>query len=200
MRVRHVMIALAAIATMVVTAMAALELKRRDVADAVQELPIEIGGPFMMTAHDGRTVTEADLVGRRSLIFFGFTYCPDVCPTTLNEVALWLDEMGEDGALIDPYFVSVDPARDTPERMAEYVGYFSPRITGLVGSDGDLHRMAESYKVYYGRVDLDDGDYLMDHSAAIYLMDSEGKFFDAITYTTTFEEAVAKLRRLVDEG
>ncbi|MBT7647887.1 MAG: SCO family protein [Rhodospirillaceae bacterium] len=153
-----------------------------------------------MTAHDGRTVTQADLVGRRSLIFFGFTYCPDVCLTTLNEVALWLEELGEDGAIIDPYFVSVDPARDTPERMAEYVDYFSPRITGLVGSDGDLRRMAESYKVYYARVDLDDGDYLMDHSAAIYLMDSQGKFFDAITYTATFEEAVAKLRRLVDEG
>ncbi|MBN34522.1 MAG: SCO family protein [Rhodospirillaceae bacterium] len=200
MKLRNITIGFAAAATIAVTAMAVMELQRRQAFEAVQNMPIDIGGPFTMTAHDGTPVTEESLKGRRALIFFGFTFCPDVCPTTLNEVAAWLDELGEDGELIDPYFVSVDPARDTPERMAEYAGYFSPRITGLVGTEEQLAAMASSYKVYYARIDLDDGDYLMDHSAAVYLMDGDGRFYDAITHTATFEEAVAKLRLLVENG
>ena len=200
MKLRNITIGFAAAATIAVTAMAVMELQRRQAFEAVQNMLIDIGGPFTMTAHDGTPVTEESLKGRRALIFFGFTFCPDVCPTTLNEVAAWLDELGEDGELIDPYFVSVDPARDTPERMAEYAGYFSPRITGLVGTEEQLAAMASSYKVYYARIDLDDGDYLMDHSAAVYLMDGDGRFYDAITHTATFEEAVAKLRLLVENG
>jgi len=200
MKIRYILVGLVAAATVAVTAFAVVELQRRALEDSVNDMPIEIGGPFALSAPDGRTVTEEDLLGRRALIFFGFTYCPDVCPTTLNEVAAWLDALGDDGALIDPYFVTVDPARDTPERMAEYTGYFSPRITGLTGTEAQIAQIADSYKVYYARIELDDGDYLMDHTAAIYLMDGEGRFWDAITFTATFDEAVAKLRRFVEEG
>ena len=180
----------------VATVIGVMELHRRQMDDEV----VRIGGPFSMTAHDGTRITHDDLVGRRSLVFFGFTHCPDICPATLVEVAAWLDAMADEGALIDTYFVTVDPERDTPERMAEYVAYFSDRITGLVGSADELREMAESYRLYYARIDLDNGSYTMDHTAAIYLMDANGRFFDAITMTASFDDAVAKLTRLVEEG
>ena len=196
MRWRHVLLGALAAAIVVVTAVGVVELRKRQAAgDAV-----DIGGPFSMLAHDGRRVTEQDLVGRRSLIVFGFTHCPDVCPTTLLRVASWLDSLGDEGGLIDLYFVTVDPERDTAERMAEYVGYFSPRITGLVGTGAELERMADSYRLYYARIDQKNGDYTMDHTAAVYLMDGEGRFFDAVTMTAGFDEAVAKLRLLIEEG
>jgi protein SCO1/2 len=200
LKARYLIIGAVAFATIIVTALGVMEWQRRQMMAGDAITPIELGGPFTMTAHDGRTVTEKDLKGRHALIFFGFTTCPDVCPTTLNEVAVWLDELGEEGATIDPYFVTVDPERDTPERMAEYVGYFSPRITGLTGTPDELAVMASGYKAYYARVDLDDGDYLMDHTAAVYLMDEDGNFYDAITHTATREEALKKLRTWVNAG
>ena len=196
MRKRHLVQGILAGHLVVATVIAAMELHRRQVED-VEDV---IGGPFSMMAHDGTRVNHDDLAGRRSLVFFGFTYCPDICPTTLVQVAAWLDAMEDEGDLIDAYFVTVDPERDTPERMAEYVTYFSDRITGLVGTADELRRMADSYRLYYARIDLDDGAYTMDHTAAIYLMDGEGRFFDAITMTASFDEAVAKLTRLVEEG
>ena len=193
MRIRHVLLGVLAAAVVIVTALAVVELGKRQ---AVEET-VDIGGAFAMTAHDGRRVTERDLAGRRAVIFFGFTHCPDVCPTTVFEVVSWLEALGEEGNLVDPYFVTVDPERDTAARMAEYVAYFSPRLTGLVGTEAELERMAEAYRVYYARIDLEDGGYTMDHTAVVYLMDGEGRFFDAITMTAGFDEAVAKLRRLV---
>lgn len=196
MRKRHLVRGILAGLVVVATAIGAMELHRRQVED----VEVVIGGPFSMTAHDGTRVTHDDLAGRRSLVFFGFTYCPDICPTTLVQVAAWLDAMADKEDLIDAYFVTVDPERDTLERMAEYVTYFSDRITGLVGTADELRQMADSYRLYYARIDLDDGTYTMDHTAAIYLMDGEGRFFDAITMTASFDEAVAKLTRLVEEG
>jgi protein SCO1/2 len=142
-------------------------------------------------------VTEEDLLGHPSLVFFGFTHCPDVCPMTLAEIAAWLDALGDDGDALEAYFVTVDPARDTPEVLAEYVGYFSERITGLTGTQEQLAAMAQSYRVYYRKVELGEGDYVMDHTAAVYLMDSGGRFAEAITFQASTEEALAKLRRLV---
>ncbi|MDE0046758.1 MAG: SCO family protein [bacterium] len=196
MKKRHLFQGIVAGLLVVATVIGAMELHRRQVED----VEVVIGGPFTMTAHDGTRVTHDDLAGRRSLVFFGFTYCPDICPTTLVQVAAWLDAMADKGDLIDAYFVTVDPERDSLERMAEYVTYFSDRITGLVGTADELRQMADSYRLYYARIDLDDGTYTMDHTAAIYLMDAEGRFFDAITMTASFDEAVAKLTRLVEEG
>ncbi len=196
MKNRHLVQGVLAGLLVVATVIGAIELQRRQVDD----VEVLIGGPFSMLAHDGTLVTHADLAGRRSLVFFGFTHCPDVCPTTLVQVAAWLDAMADTGDLIDAYFVTVDPERDTLERMADYVTYFSDRITGLVGTAEELRQMADSYRLYYARIDLDDGAYTMDHTAAIYLMDGEGRFFDAITMTASFDEAVAKLTRLVEDG
>ena len=196
MRKRHLVQGILAGLLVVAMVVGALELHRRQVED----VEVVIGGPFSMLAHDGTRVTHDDLNGRRSLVFFGFTYCPDICPTTLLQVAGWLEAMEDEGRLIDAYFVTVDPERDTVERMADYVTYFSDRITGLVGTADELRQMADSYRLYYARIDLDDGSYTMDHTAAIYLMDAEGRFFDAITLTASFDEAVEKLTRLVEDG
>lgn len=196
MKRRHLVRGILAGLLVVATVIGAMELHRRQVED----VEVAIGGPFSMLAHDGTRVTQDDLTGRRSLVFFGFTYCPDICPTTLVQVASWLQAMEGKGDLIDAYFVTVDPERDSPERMAEYVSYFSDRITGLVGTADELRQMADSYRLYYARIDLEDGNYTMDHTAAIYLMDGEGRFFDAITMTASFDEAVAKLTRLVEDG
>lgn len=183
---------------LVALALGAAALIARYQGGSEQAGTIDIGGPFTMTAAgDGRTVTEQDLLGHPSLIFFGFTFCPDVCPSTLAEAAGWLDALGPEGEAIEVYFVTVDPARDTPEMLAEYVGHFSPRFTALHGSHDQLAEMAASYKVYYKRIDMGEGEYLMDHTAAVYLMDDEGRFFDAITYQATPEDALAKLRRLL---
>ncbi len=158
---------------------------------------VDIGGPFTMTAQDGAIVTEQDLIGHPSLVFFGFTYCPDVCPSTLAEIAGWLDQLGPDGDALEVYFVTVDPARDTPELLGSYVGHFSPRFVALSGSQAQTAEIAASYKAYYKRIELGEGDYTMDHTAAVYLMDVDGHFFDAITFQATPEKAVAKLRRLL---
>ncbi|MDE0419042.1 MAG: SCO family protein, partial [bacterium] len=158
MKKRHLFQGILAGLLVVATVIGAMELHRRQAED----VEVMIGGPFSMMAHDGTRMTHDDLTGRRSLVFFGFTYCPDICPTTLVQVAAWLDAMADKGDLIDAYFVTVDPERDTLERMEEYVTYFSDRITGLVGTADELRQMADSYRLYYARIDLDDGTYTMD--------------------------------------
>ena len=196
MTTRRLAIAVAILAVAVLLGGAAL-LARYSGSGGESET-VDIGGPFTLTAADGRTVTEQDLLGHPSLIFFGFTFCPDVCPSTMSEIARGLEELGPEGEALQVYFVTVDPARDTPEMLGEYTAYFSPRIVALAGTPEQTAEVAAAYKVYYKRIELEDGDYLMDHTAAVYLMDGGGRFFDAITFQATPEEAVAKLRRLID--
>lgn len=157
-----------------------------------------IGGPFTLTDQTGATVTEASLKGHPSAMFFGYTYCPDVCPTTLTDMTLWLKELGPDGDKLKAYFVSVDPARDTQEHMAEYLTAFDPRITGLTGTQEQVDQIVKEFRVYAKKVDGGDPDYyLMDHTASIYLLDSEGRFVGTVDYEENPEMALAKLRRLV---
>jgi len=198
MTTRRLVVALGILMLAVALGAAALIVRYGD-TDEAAVAPVDIGGPFTMTDQNGRVVTEQDLLGHPSLVFFGYTFCPDVCPSTLAEIAGWLDTLGEDGKELAVYFVTVDPARDTAQALGEYAGYFSPRIVALRGTTNQTDQIVASYKAYAKRIELDDGtgDYLMDHSAAVYLMDDKGKFFDAITFTATPEEAVAKLRRLI---
>ena len=198
MTTRRLVVALGILVLAAVLGAAAL-IVRYGQTDEAALAPVDIGGPFTMTDQYGTTVTEQDLLGHPSLVFFGFTFCPDVCPSTLAEIAAWLDDLGAEGEDLAVYFVTVDPARDTAEVLGQYVGYFSPRIVALRGTTNQTDEIVASYKAYAKRVDMGDGtgDYLMDHSAAVYLMDSKGDFFDAITFTATPEEAVAKLRKLI---
>ena len=138
--------------------------------------PAAIGGPFQLTDQAGQTVTDKSMQGRPSLIFFGFTHCPDVCPTTLFEISEVLKAMGKDADRVNAYYISVDPERDTQAAMKEYLSSFDPRLKGLTGNAEEIAKVLSEYRVYAKKVPLKDGDYTMDHTALIYLMDRDGKF------------------------
>ncbi|WP_137123660.1 SCO family protein [Roseomonas sp. HF4] len=137
---------------------------------------VSLGGPFTLVDHTGRTVTERDFAGRALLVYFGFTYCPDVCPTELGTIAAALDAMGQGADRVTPVFITVDPERDTPEAMADYVSRFHPRLVGLTGTADQIAQAARAYRVYYAKVrPRDSTDYLMDHSSFIYLVGPDGR-------------------------
>jgi protein SCO1/2 len=158
-----------------------------------------VGGPFSLTDQDGRKVSEKDFLGRHMLVFFGFTYCPDICPTELQVMMAALDAMGTDGEKIQPVFVSIDPERDTPEVMKAYVANFGTRLIGLTGTAEEIAAMAKAYRVYYARAgDTSSPDsYLMDHSSIIYLMGPDGSFVKHFPYTTDVAKLTAELKEAV---
>ncbi|MCB1464186.1 MAG: SCO family protein [Nitratireductor sp.] len=160
----------------------------------------QIGGPFTLEKTDGSVFTDKDLAGKPYAMFFGFTHCPEVCPTTLWEASGWLKELGTDADRIAIYFVTVDPERDTGELLAEYLTSFDPRITGLTGTNEQIEQIKQAYRVYARKVPLEDGDYTMDHTASMYLMHGDGNFAGTIAYQENSETAIAKLRRLIKDG
>ena len=160
----------------------------------------QIGGPFTLEKTDGSVITDKDLAGKPYAMFFGFTHCPEVCPTTLWEASGWLKELGTDADRIAIYFVTVDPERDTGEFLAEYLTSFDPRITGLTGTSEQIEQIKQAYRVYARKVPLEDGDYTMDHTASMYLMHGDGSFAGTIAYQENSETAIAKLRRLIKDG
>ncbi len=158
-----------------------------------------IGGPFSVIDTKGEVVTEASLKGQPSAMFFGYTYCPDVCPTTLVDMTQWMEQLGADADKVNVYFVTVDPQRDTPEQMASYLESFDPRIKGLTGNTEAIAGMLKAYRVYSKQVDTGEAEYyLMDHTASIYLLDKNGQFTGTIAYEEDRETAVGKLRRLAN--
>ena len=157
--------------------------------------PAAIGGPFQLTDQAGRIVTEKDLQGRPTLVFFGFTHCPDVCPTSLFEISEVLKAMGKDADRVNAYFVSVDPERDTHEAMKDYLSSFDPHLKGLTGDPGAVAKVISGFRVYARKVPLKDGDYTMDHTALTYLMDRDGKFVAPFNLNRKPEEAAADLAR-----
>lgn len=158
------------------------------------------GGTFTLTDQNGQEITEQAFRGHPSAVFFGFTHCPEVCPTTLFELDGWLKKLGDDGKDIRAYFVSIDPERDTPEIMKSYVGNVSDRIVGISGEPARIHAMAKAFNIYFRKVELDDGDYTMDHTASVLLLDRAGGFFGTIGYGEDPDMALDKLRRLEKEG
>ena len=156
--------------------------------------PAAIGGPFQLTDQSGQTVTEKNLVGRPSLIFFGFTHCPDVCPTELFQISEVLRAMGKDADRVNAYFISVDPERDTQAAMKDYLSSFDPHLKGLTGTPDAVAKAIADYRVYARKVPLKDGDYTMDHTALIYLMDRDGKFVSPFRLDRKPEEAAADLK------
>ena len=158
------------------------------------------GGPFTLTDTNGQTFTQDNLAGKPYMIFFGFTHCPDVCPTTLNETVLWMDGLGADADKLNYVFVTVDPERDTPEILKDYVGIFSDKIIGLSGTEEQVQAISKNFKIYAKRIPLDGGGYTMDHTASVILMDAKGDFFGTIAYGEAPETALAKLKRLAAKG
>jgi len=157
--------------------------------------PAAIGGPFQLTDQAGQTVTEKSMQGHPTLIFFGFTHCPDVCPTTLFEISEVLRVMGKDADGVNAYYISVDPERDTAAAMKDYLSSFDPRLKGLTGNSEEIAKVLSEYRVYARKVPLKDGDYTMDHTALIYLMDRDGKFVSPFNLNRKPEEAASDLKR-----
>ena len=159
----------------------------------------DIGGAFAAVRSDGQPITEKDFNGRPHVLFFGFTHCPDICPTTLYEGSQWYKALGEDGDKIDMYFVTVDPERDTVEVLSDYMSAFDPRIKGVTGTVKQIKDMARKWRVYAEKVKLEDDDYTMNHTATTFLMNGKGEFVRTIAYGEDKETAVEKLRKLVRE-
>ena len=158
--------------------------------------PVAIGGPFVLESGDGQKVSDADLRGAPFLVFFGYTHCPDVCPTTLAQISEVLRALGPD-AKIKVAFVTVDPERDTPQLMRDYASSFDPRIIGLSGDRAAVEKVMTEYRVYARKAPGKDGEYTMDHSALIYLMDRDGKFLRPFNIERPPEQAAAELRPLL---
>ena len=156
-----------------------------------------VGGPFTLTTQEGKPLSDTDLKGSPFLVFFGFTHCPDICPTKLFEISEALRAAG-DGAKakgLKALFITVDPERDTPDAMKSYLGSFDPRIVGLSGDRPAIDAVVKAYRAYAKKVPLKDGDYTMDHTALVYLMDKQGRFVAPFSLKRRPEEAAAELRK-----
>lgn len=161
---------------------------------------VPIGGPFALTTQAGTTLSDVDLKGTPFTVFFGFTHCPEICPTTLWEMSEALKALGPDAGSLKVLFVTVDPERDTAEALANYLQAFDPRIVGLTGNPQQVAAMANAYRAYWRKVPLDDGDYTMDHTASVFLMDAGGRFFGTIGYEEEPSVRMDKLKRLLATG
>ena len=162
-----------------------------------------VGGPFELVNGAGETVTEADFAGKPMLIYFGFTYCPDVCPTELLKIADALDMLTpEQAAKVQPIFITIDPERDTPDIVQEYASNFHPDMIGLTGSPEQIKQVASAYRVYYAKEEAEDPNapYMMAHSSFIYLMDADGNFARHFSMTAKPEEIAAGVREVLDAG
>jgi len=156
---------------------------------------VEIGGPFRLSDQDGHVVSDQDFKGKPFLVFFGFTHCPDVCPTTLFDVSEVLRKLGPDADRVGAIYVTVDPERDTTAALKDYMSSFDPHLRGLTGDADAIQAIAKAYRVYYKKVPLQDGDYTMDHTAIVYLMGKDGHFIAPFSLKRTPEVAAADLRK-----
>jgi protein SCO1 len=154
-----------------------------------------VGGPFHLEDQYGRQVSDADMKGKPFLVFFGFTHCPDTCPTTLFEISQVMHALGPDADRTGALFITVDPERDTPAVMKDYLSSFDPHLRGLTGDQAAVNAAIKAYRVYAKKVPLENGDYTMDHTAVVYLMDKDGHFVTPFSTQRTPEAEAADLRR-----
>src|SRR5882672_1954594 len=196
---RFVLVAAALAALVILGAGVFLALTLRDNPRGVAGTPLAsaIGGRCSLVDQNGKTVTDADLKGKWSLVYFGYTHCPDACPTALNDIAIALDQLGPKREAVRAVFITVDPERDTPEVLKEYVASFDAPILALSGSPEEIARAAKAYRVYYAKHPEPGSDYSMDHSSVIYVMDPEGRFTASFTHQSTPEEIAERLKKLL---
>ncbi|MER8788384.1 SCO family protein [Mesorhizobium sp. M0983] len=197
-RSRTIILALTAIVLLVVAG--GLYAWSPEKPPAVLAGAVTIGGPFKLTTQDGKPLSDADLKGKPFAVFFGFTHCPEVCPTTLWEMTEALKTLGPDADRLKVLFISVDPTRDTPEFLARYLQSFDKRIVGLTGTEAEIDAVGKSYRAYWEKIPLDGGDYTMNHTASIFLMDAKGQFAGTISYGEAMDMRLGKLRKLIAGG
>ncbi len=191
-------IAVAVALVAVIGGYVALDMRKNGAVETIPGVGMPRG--VRLVDQKGAAFTAADLQGKPSVVFFGFTYCPEICPTTLMDLTRWLGVLGKDADKLNVVFVSIDPARDTSAQLASYLSSFDPRIRGLSGAPDQVDAMAKGFRVYYRKVETGGGDYTMDHSTAVYLLDSKGRFVEPIGYQEPDERALPKLRRLAEAG
>ncbi|MGH7004259.1 MAG: SCO family protein [Alphaproteobacteria bacterium] len=158
---------------------------------------VKLGAPFSLTDQNGAPITEAAFEGHPTALFFGFTHCPEVCPTTLFEMAGWIKALGEEGKDLRVFFISVDPERDTPEVMKGYTAAFTDRITGITGKPEEVDKLVKAWRVYAKKVPTENGDYTMDHTASVMLLDRDARLKSTIDYKESSDVALKKLRLLI---
>jgi len=177
------------------------ERSAAELMDAVMWNREPIGGPFALTDQNGVRRTDADFRGKLMLVYFGFTYCPDICPTDLQQMALAVDQLGPAGGTVQPVFITVDPARDTVEHLKDYMALFHPRFVGLTGDAAAIRQAARAYRVYYEKVEREDkSDYTLDHSVFIYLMDRDGRYLGFFPPGTSAERLAETMRSHLPEN
>jgi protein SCO1/2 len=152
------------------------------------------GVAFSLTDQNGQPITEQAFRGHPTAIFFGFTHCPEICPTTIYEMNGWFEALGDEGKDIKAYFISIDPERDTPQLLGEYLGNVTDRVIGITGDPEKVREMARGFNIYFKRIDGEDGEYNMDHTASVILLDSEGRFRKTIAFGEDTDSAIQKLR------
>jgi len=198
---QKISLAIAAVGLILLTALLSGELTQRHTDTPPQtRLTAQIGGPFTLTDQSGQKRSHSDFADRHLLVFFGFTYCPDVCPTTLDRVGAAMDILRDkaprQARLLQPLFISVDPARDTPDTLRAYLAYFDPQIIGLTGTEAEIEQVKKAYRVYAARAREPDanGNYLVDHSSFLYLMDTNNQYVAHFDHAVTAEALADKLR------
>jgi protein SCO1/2 len=196
---RYVVIAVTLAGLLVLAAGALLSVALRDdpKGAAGTLLASAIGGPFHLVDQNGKPFGDSDLKGKWHLVFFGYTHCPDTCPTALNEMALALDRLGEKRGEVGIVFITVDPERDTPEVLKSYVESFDMPIVALTGTAEAVKEAAKNYRVYYAKHPHGDGEYDMDHSAVVYVMDPSGRFTATFTPDSTAQAIAERLQKLL---
>ena len=185
------------VVAVLVAALTAYAWVQRDVLREVVSNVADIGGPFHLASSRGGFVDSKDLVGKPYAIFFGFTHCPEVCPTTLYEMSHVLEKLGDQAKDFRVFFVTVDPERDTVEKMREYIASFDPRMEALVPTLQQLPELASDFRIYFARVPTSDGGYTMDHTATVFLIGADGRFSSTISYGEAAEMREAKLKKLL---
>src|SRR5215510_5448894 len=171
------------------------ERSAAELMDAVMWNREPVGGAFALTDQNGARRTDVDFRGKLMLVYFGFTFCPDICPTDLLQMTLAVEQLGQAGEMVQPIFITVDPERDTPDHLKEYMSLFHPRFIGLSGDEFAIAAAARAYRVYYKKVERDDkSGYTVDHSAFIYLMDRNGAYLGFFPPGTSAERLVESIR------
>jgi len=184
-------------------AFALLPEARERVAQMFERVPVvgkaAVGGPFSLIDHNGKRVTDKDFRGRYMLVYFGYTFCPDVCPQGLQVISAALDKIGPKAKRVAPIFITVDPERDTLEYLKPYIESFHPSFVGLTGTSAEIGEVARAYRVYYKlqKEDATSTDYLVDHTSIVYLMDPDGAFVTHFSHATSVDAMAEKLQNIL---
>jgi len=198
-RLRLIRILSLALAAVLTATMGYLVLTRPQVTQQIAAVA-DVGGPFRLASVKGGVVDSKDLAGKPFGVFFGFTHCPEVCPTTMYEMSAALAKLGDEARDFRLFFITVDPERDTADFLKDYLANFDPRIEALVPTPEELAKIARDYRAFYAKVNTSDGGYTMDHTATVYLMDRQGKLASTLYFGEAEEPRLKKLRSLLTKG